>query len=60
MSSEEDYPTLYQVHWCEGGKTKRSYLKTAPNAIKTMEVLLAQGIASWMVPVPSDPDDMPF
>jgi hypothetical protein len=60
MPSDHDYPTLYQVQWCEDGKTKKSPIKSALSAFKTMEKLLARGIPSWMVPVPWEDDDVPF
>jgi len=44
----------------EASEVKRTTLKTAPNALHHMEKLLAQGVASWMVPVPIEDDDVPF
>tara|TARA_Y100000004_G_scaffold91447_1_gene102471 strand:+ start:269 stop:451 length:183 start_codon:yes stop_codon:yes gene_type:complete len=60
MSPDYEYPTLYQVHWYEEGKTKKTPIKSATQAFKTMEKLLAKGVASWMVPIPWEDDDVPF
>ncbi len=60
MYHSEDWPTLYQVHWYEKGMTKRSTIKSAAQAFKHMERLLSLGVASWMVPIPYEPDDLPF
>ena len=59
-SSEAPYTTLYRVHWVENGKTNKTNMKPSLHAFKHMEALLSVGIASWMVPVPIEDDDLPF
>jgi hypothetical protein len=57
---EDAWTTLYRVHWMEEGEQKKSSIRGPRMAFKHMESLLQRGIASWMVPVPMEDDDIPF